>query len=158
MSKIHILTSLALSLGMGLLPAGAQDAAAPKTPPARERDGRMGRRLHLTDAQKAGIQELRKKHRESLATRKAAMKDARIAFRTAAAKTDTPVEELRKLHAKVADLAFDLRMEARALREEVRALLTPEQREEAARMRGRMEGMMMSRRGPWHEGGHGFAR
>ena len=47
----------------------------------------------------------------------------------------------------LADLAFDLRLERRAMKQEIRAILSPEQREESARMEGRMEGMRRSHRG-----------
>jgi Spy/CpxP family protein refolding chaperone len=45
----------------------------------------------------------------------------------------------------MADAQFEAMLERRAMRNEVRAVLTPEQREQAARMEGRMQGRMQGR-------------
>ena len=152
MKTLPLLSTLALTLGLGFLPALAQATPAPP-PPAH----RMGPRLQLTEAQKAGIRDLRLKHRERIAAAQKTAQEARKAFAEAARKPETAKADLQVLHRALADQAFELRMAQRALRLEIRALLTPEQREQAARMEGRMEARMhsrmqeqrMGRRGGW---------
>jgi Spy/CpxP family protein refolding chaperone len=152
------LTTVALTLGLGLMPASAQDAPAP-SPRHPEAHSRMGRRLNLTEAQKTSLKAVRDKHQDGLAVRRKAAFEARAALVKAMRSPDSKPEDLKTLHRTAADLAFELRMDQRAMRLECRAILTPEQREESARMRGRMEGMMMRHRGPFRgegmEGGAG---
>jgi Spy/CpxP family protein refolding chaperone len=119
-------------------------------------EARFEARLHLTDAQKASFREIRAKHQEALAAKRKAAFEAGKTLAKALANPESKPEELKTLHRSAADLAFEARLEQRAMRLEIRAILTPEQREEGARMEGRMEGMMMSRgAGHWHEGGMG---
>lgn len=148
MNILPSLTTVALTLGLGLLPAGAQDVPAP-SPRHPERHSRLERRLNLTAAQKTSLKAVRDQHQEGLATRRKAAFEARATLAAAMRSPDSKPEDLKTLHRTAADLAFDLRMDQRAMRLECRAILTPEQREESARMRGRMEGMMMRHRGPF---------
>jgi Spy/CpxP family protein refolding chaperone len=164
-----MLTPLALALsllGSGLCPALAQDAPATATPGpgmARTREGGqdrwmgwMARRLNLTEAQRASIKAIQAKHQASMAGKRQGLETARRAFFEAMKKPDTPPDTLKTLNRSLSDQRLDLMLEGRAMRQEVRAVLTPDQREQAARMEGRMEGMRMAggRRPGW--GGMGM--
>jgi len=102
-------------------------------------EGRMAAALHLTEAQRTAVKELRAKRQAGLEAKEKALKAAWTAFREAERKPETKPEELKALHRTASDLAFDLKLEHKALRKEVGALLTPEQREKAAYLLGRME-------------------
>jgi len=146
----------ALALGLAMVPGFAQDHAGPR--PRREDSqhhfqDRMDRALNLTDAQKASVKEIRAKHKDALETRRKAAGDAREAFTEALRKPDTSVDELKKLHGAMASANLDLLLDHRQMRQEIRALLTPEQREKAAKLEGRMEGMRMGHRGGFPGGG-----
>ena len=147
------------ALALGICLAGSAQTPAPAPPPAprpRMEDGHkrmmehMAKVLHLTDAQKATIKDIHAKHQAALESKRRTADDTRRAFGEAMRNHDTPAADLKKLHAAMADADIDLVLEHRAQRQEVHAVLTPEQREKAARMEGRMEGMRM--RG---EGRHG---
>jgi Spy/CpxP family protein refolding chaperone len=164
----HSLTALgiALALGSGFLPAMAQGAPAPapgcpmcspKEGPRGWMQGRMAEKLKLTDAQKTSLTAITDKHQASLAAKGKAAKDARKAFFEAMQKPETAPETLKGLNRAKADAGMEAMLEHRALRQEIRAVLTPDQREEMARMEGRREGMRMGR-GGWGDkgmmGGH----
>ena len=114
--------------------------------------------LKLTDAQKASFKAIFAKHKDSLKAKGQAIREARKAYREALEKPDTPQDALKTMNRSLADLKFERRMEARAMRQELRAVLTPEQREKAARMEGRMEGMRMAQAGRGHGLRLGHAR
>lgn len=144
------------ALGICLLPAQAQDASAPR-PRKEDRQPRMQehleRALHLTDAQKTTVGEIRGKHKAALETKRAAAQSAHKAFSEAMRNPDAKPEDLKTLHRAQADASLDLLLEHRAQRQEIRAILTPEQREKAARIEGRMEGRMMGHGGGFPGGG-----
>jgi len=120
--------SLAI-LALAALPSLAQPAPGP-------REGhRMARALNLTEAQQTSIQTLREKHRPDLLARRDAVRQAQTAFQTALQDPATPETQLRALHDKVSTARFDLLLASRALRQEVRAVLTPEQQARAADLR-----------------------
>ena len=142
MSLATPFTALALTLGLGLQPAAAQGCPCPgpdRGPRAEAMESRMAAALRLTDAQKASIKELRAKRKPGLEAKHKALKAAWTAFKEAEGKPETRPEELKALHRTASDLSFDLKLERRAMRKEIGALLTPEQREKAAYMLGRME-------------------
>ena len=155
MRSSSFLSTLALTLAMGL-PALAQDAPPPHPmhgPRAEQMEARMAKHLQLTEEQKTAIKALRAKRMPALKDKRQAMETAREAFRTAEARPESKPEELKALHRTFSDLAFDLKMEHRALRKDIGALLTPEQRVKAAYLLGRMEGRREGHRP--HEGGEG---
>jgi Spy/CpxP family protein refolding chaperone len=154
----------ALALAAAALPAQAQAAAAPpeaaQVPgggapapgaPQSWLQGRAAARLGLTEAQKASCQTILEKHRTALAQKRQAAFEARRAFREAFGRPETAPDTLRQLHRTMADQEFEQQLERRALLQEWRAVLTPEQREKAARM----EGWMEARRGD-RGGGCGY--
>ena len=103
--------------------------------------------LHLSEAQKTSFQAIHAKHQDSLAGKRKALEAAHAAFKEAEKAPDAKPETLKALHRTLSDAAFELRLEHRAMKQEIRAILTPEQREQSARFEGRMEGMRMSHRG-----------
>jgi len=142
----------ALVLGITVLPAAAQDAPPPgpraeapapghrRAAPPRVRE-RMARELGLTEEQRAKIKEIRQKHEAGAGARMKAAMEARKAFADAFRDHATSVEELRRLHGAASQARLEALLDQRAQREEIRAVLTPEQREKAAHWRGLMEGM-----------------
>ncbi|WP_243304313.1 Spy/CpxP family protein refolding chaperone [Geothrix oryzisoli] len=99
-------------------------------------DGRhLARALNLTEAQRTSIQAIREKHRPDLLAHREAMRQARAALRTALQDPATPEARLRTLHDQASSARFDLLLAARAARQEVQSVLTPEQRARAAEMR-----------------------
>jgi len=165
--------SLVLAMGLGFTPAFAQAPAAPIRPAGAEGCpagmgacgpmagrgqeqmlARMAEQLRLTDAQKASFKASFAKHQASMAAGRTGVAEARKALDEAMKQPDSSPDALKALHRTLSDRAFDQMLEHRALRQELRAVLTPEQREQAARMEGRMEGRMEARR-PFHGGPRG---
>jgi Spy/CpxP family protein refolding chaperone len=150
MRLIHSLTLLSLALA---LPAMAQTAPAPapQAAPAMK-DGmhdrmmmRMAEKLKLTDAQKASCKDIIAKHKPVLMAKHQAAKEARRAFFEALQNPATSPDTLKGLNRTAADARLDAMLEGRAMRQELRAVLTPEQREKAAYIMGRRAGMRMGR-------------
>jgi len=143
---MRTLATAAFALGICLAPALAQDAPVPR-PRMGDRlprlEERFDRALHLSDAQKASVKEIRARHRPALEARRATAETAHKAFSEAMKNPEAKPEDLKTLHRAQADANLDLLLEHRAQRMEIRAILTPEQREKAARLLGRMEGMRM---------------
>lgn len=146
----------ALVLGITALPAAAQDAPPPRPPadapapgahrpmPPRMKE-RMARNLGLTEEQQAKIKEIRQKHEVGAGARMKAAMEARKAFADAYRNPATSVDELRRLHGAAAEARLEALLDQRSQREEIRSVLTAEQREKAAHWRGLMEGMNMGR-------------
>jgi len=158
----HVLTVLGLAIA---LPALAQGTPAPAAPAAQappmhmHGEGRgwlegMAARLKLSDAQKASCKDIIVKHKAALESKGKAAKEARRAFFEALQSPDTTPETLKGLHRTMSDADLDALLERRAMRLELRAQLNPDQREQAARMMGRQEGMRMAHGFPGMRGGH----
>jgi len=147
----------ALALGVTMLPGFAQEARNPRTRPGDVQErmlNHLDRALNLTDAQKASAKEIRAKHKDGMEAKRKAAQDARTAFTEGLGRTETSADDLRKLHRAMADAQFELLLDHRQMRQEFHAILTPEQREKAARLEGRMEGLRMGHRGgPMAAGG-----
>lgn len=126
---------LLLALAAGLA-AQSPASEAPQAHRARRQE-RVAKALGLSETQKGQIKQIRDKHREALKAKHAAVRDAREHLHQAMQDPKTSEAELRKLHGQMADLRFDLLLEIRTLRQEVGAVLTPDQREKAADLRGR---------------------
>lgn len=140
----------ALAFGLSLTAASAQEPAQGRPGPAgklgafRERmEAHMDAALGLTDAQKTAMHQIREKHRPALEAKRKAAMASRHAFLEALRNVDAKVEDLKSLHQAQADADLDLLLENRTQSAEMRALLTPDQRERFGRMEGRMEGMGM---------------
>lgn len=160
----YLIPRLALLLGLGLAPLAAaetqtpgpqQSAPAPsekghrhgwKPEMAAARAEKMAQHLKLTADQKAKIKAIREKHQDQLKGRREAAQQSRKAFFEAAKAPETSVDQLRKLHQAMSDNAFEMMLTQREMRLETRQVLTPDQREKAAEVRGRMAEHMKMRR------------
>jgi len=91
--------------------------------------------LKLSEAQQASIRALRGKSRPAMVLQMETLKQTRMALRGALADATTTDAQLRSLHDKASAAQFDLMLSRRAVRGEVQALLTPEQRTKAAELR-----------------------
>jgi len=127
-------------------PYGPGRAPRPPHPAWGGRDEAMNKRLKLTEAQKKAIEAIRAKHAESLKAKFDGAASAKKALHEALEKTDSTTDQLRSLHKTAADAQFEVLLAHRAMRQEIRAQLTPEQREQAARLEGFRMGRM-DRRG-----------
>jgi len=125
-------------------PAGADPAPVQAPGPGRGEGlpGKLAERLQLTAAQQASWKEIRGRHQEALAAKAKAAGAARRAWFEALRKPETGADTLKALHRSMADLDLERTLERRSLRQELLAVLTPAQREQAARLEGRMEGRM----------------
>ncbi|MCE1205257.1 MAG: Spy/CpxP family protein refolding chaperone [Holophagaceae bacterium] len=129
----------ALALTLTALPLAAQPGAG--------RPGRIAQALNLSDAQRTKIRTIREKHRPELRIRRDAARQAQAALRTALREAATPDAQLRALHDKASAARFEWMLARRTARTEVRAVLTPEQRERAAELRGMARGQRWERTG-----------
>ena len=138
-----------LILALLALPLAAQSG-----PGRGPRSERISRALNLTDVQRTGIRTIREKYRPDLIARRDAVRHARIDLRTALQDAATPEARLRALYDKASAARFDLILARRSVRMAVQVVLTPEQRAQAAEMRGHFparmyERMCHQRRAPW---------
>jgi Spy/CpxP family protein refolding chaperone len=117
--------------------------------PQGPRVERLARALNLTDAQKTAIRSIRDKHQPEMAQRRAAARQAQEALQAALRDAATPEAQLRALHDKASAARFDMMLARRSVHQEVQAVLTPEQREKAAELRGAARERMRGQgRGP----------
>jgi len=115
-------------------PRSVGGSCDPAGPMGRCLEGRMAAQLKLTDAQKAKMGTIKAQHAVALNAKRQAMQEAHKAFQQAALNPGTSLDQLKKLHQTVADSQFELMLEHRAMRLEMRALLTPEQQAEADKL------------------------
>lgn len=128
-----------LVLTLAALPLVAQ--------PEPGRPGRIAQALNLSDAQRTSIRSIREKHRPELLLKREAARQAQAALRTALREAATPEAQLRALHDQASAARFEMMLARRTVRQEVRAVLTPEQREKAAELRGMARERMRERAG-----------
>ena len=167
--SVRTLLASVIALGLAAQPAppppqggpGPQGPRAPRIRAAAENLAFLAHHLKLTEAQRTQIKAIHTKHQEAIKAKQRAAMEAREALMKAAAKPDAAVADLRSLHQAAADRLFDVMLERRTVRQEARALLTPEQRAESDRMQAlgeerrqfRMERM---RKGMERRQGRGF--
>ena len=120
-----------LVLTLAASPLAAQ--AAPHRGPRAER---IARALGLTEAQRASIHAILGRHRPDLLLRRDAVRQSQLAFHTALRDGSQPEAKLRSLHGQASAARLEWLLARRSVRQEVRAVLTPEQRERAAELRG----------------------
>lgn len=133
-ARILLASLLALSLAAqeaGPMPGRAMARRAK----AGEQMAFMAHHLKLSEQQKAQMKEIHQKHREAIQTKQKAAMEAREALRKVAQDPAASTEQLRKLHQSAADRQFEVMLEHRTVKLEARALMTPEQRTEADRLR-----------------------
>ena len=111
------------------------------------RGGMMGGRgsglelrgLNLTDAQREQIRTLTERHRAETQAAHTRLRNALEAQRKAAEKTPVDEQVIRSATQELVDAQTELAIERAKLRADVFALLTPEQQEQAARLRAERE-------------------
>lgn len=118
------------------------------------RQGRLAEALNLTADQQAKLKALRASHQAAQAPQRSAVQEARAALAKALQDPATPEATLRTLHTRASEAQFQVLLARRAQRAEMRAILTPEQRERAAafqaahheRRKGRAQHLRMALR------------
>ncbi len=91
-------------------------------------DFRALRELGLTDAQQAKVKAIHESHKPAFKAKGAAAEKARKALHEALTGDSADDKALKSLHDQAAAAQFDLLLEHRAIRKEIVALLTPEQK------------------------------
>lgn len=140
--SIRLLLSSFLALGLAAQPAprppqggpGPLGPRAQKARAAAEHLEFLAYHLKLTDAQRAQIKAIHERHQGAVKVKQGEARAARETLRKAAARLEAGGAELKPMHQAAADRQFEVMMERRALRREVRAVFTPEQRAEADRL------------------------
>ena len=154
----------ALALGLTLAAPLAAQGQGPGSHRPGMAQGRGGgsmflRGLDLTEAQKASLKVIADQHREGMKAKFETAATAHKALRTAMMDSATSVEQLKALHDKVAQAQFELALDRRAMRQESLALLTPEQKAKAEKLRSERETRRADHpRGPGAGPRHGMGR
>jgi len=134
--------------------------AAPLAAQGQPRDGGRGMKHHspmggpmmmrgldLTEAQKASLKAIGEKYREASKIKRESTMAARKAFHAAMIDPATTPDQLKALHDKASQAQFELALDRRAMMQESMALLTPEQKAKAEKMRAER-----GKRGPGDRG------
>ncbi len=121
-----------LAILLATLPMLAQ---AP--PPARSADAPRANVLGLSPEQQTKIQAIRQKHREAIKADHAALRTQGQAFRTAMKDPKASESQLRQTFDAMNAGRFQMLVERRAMRQELRAVLTPDQQAKAEAMKAR---------------------
>jgi periplasmic protein CpxP/Spy len=111
--------------------------------------GHIFQQLNLTDTQKASLKTIADKHHANLDALRKTSEAAQQAFQKAMKDPATKDADLKALHTKVSDARFAEILEHRAMMQESKGILTPEQKtqlDKAMAEDPRHEG------GPWHGG------
>ncbi|HWQ09273.1 MAG TPA: Spy/CpxP family protein refolding chaperone [Holophaga sp.] len=141
----------ALALGLGILPLAAHPRGPFAGASAETRGtfmlGRLAERLKLTESQKTQIQDILARHKETAGDKAKAAWEAARSFRDASQDPATPPAQLKTLYQASSDKRFELMLDLRARRSEVRAILTPEQRTELDKLQAYGKGFRRGRFG-----------
>lgn len=139
--KVTLLYAVTAIASLALLPAGLGAAPLdgkkllepnPVTDwvAARIRDGVI-KRLDLSNSQLASIHQVIDRHRDDLLTDATAVKEARMFLLNQVRSEQLDVEAIRRAHAEASAAELELWIRAGGILQEVRQILTPEQRREA---------------------------
>lgn len=149
-------TFFALALGLSLAAPMAAQEPPPGPPPGMHRGHGFGPLmmwgLDLTDAQKASMKAIAERHHAAMKPKFEAAAEARKALHSAMQDPAASPERLKALHDKASQAQFELALDRRAMRQESLALLTPEQKAKAEKLRADMQQRPEHPRGP--EGPH----
>lgn len=168
MTRTLFTAALLLALPAAALAAPSAPEAQQARPAPQTLQERQDRRLeHMADFlklsvdQKASIKAIHERNREAGKSRHEAARNAAKAFREASEDPKVNTDQLRRLHQAMADARFEAMAAQRTMRLEVRNLLSPEQREKAATLKGmgmerRRERMLRERGGRGPGMGEGF--
>lgn len=128
-------TPLALALVSFFAPLAAQEALPSRQPiPEIGEQGRrpgawLAQQLELSPEQRQQMKALAQKHRGEFQARRQAMRERQLALRQALADPATSPEQLRRLYDQVSEQRYQNLMARRGMRQELEAVLNPEQRE-----------------------------
>ncbi|HET8901448.1 MAG TPA: Spy/CpxP family protein refolding chaperone [Holophagaceae bacterium] len=142
---------------LAFLLATALPLAAQTPPPRAHAPGAMGEHmataLGLTPDQQSRMKAIRDKYRESGQAGHEAARTQAKAFRAAMEDPKTSEAQLRQAFDQMNAARFQSLLERRAMRQELRAVLTPDQQVKAdamrAEFRDRMKARMEARRAAW---------
>lgn len=141
--------SLAFLLAAAL-PLGAQ---AP--PPRPHNPGRMAQALGLSPEQQTQMKAIREKHLDALRADREASRAQVQAFRATMQDPKASEAQLRQGYDQMSAQRFHTLLDRRAMRQEMRAVLTPDQQAKAdamrAQFRERMKARMEQRRAAWKD-------
>ncbi len=150
-----MITRLSLVLGLGLVPLAAQSVNAPNANPRQTRVvERMATYLKLSESQKVQIQAIQARHADTVKPLIQAAVEAHKAFREVLRNPDATAAQLKPLYQAQSDKDFELMLERRAMHNEIRAVLTPEQRAEMDKFQAFRQGFKQGRLE--HREGMGF--
>lgn len=128
---------------MGLLVSGVQAFPFQDGPDMRKLDPemltRLTKRLDLNEEQTSKISALVEQSEAASESRAEELKQLKKSLRASAEGDEFDRKAVRKIADKISGLSADMMVDSLALRSDVRGLLTPEQREKMAEMRGRMK-------------------
>ena len=151
-------TKWILVLGLGIVPLAAHPCFAPGGPGkggGLRQDflmSRVSERLNLTENQKTQIKDIQARHADPVKLKEEAVLEARKTFRNACQEAATTPAQIKTLYQAKSDKTFELMLERRTLRSEMRAVLTPDQRIEWDKLQAYHRGLRQGMRG---RGGHG---
>lgn len=144
------------------LAAGLMAQAPPPGPP-RElprmlagrmamRAGFMAKQLNLSAGQKTAMKTIAQKHKDEMKAKHQAQREARQAFQALMADPNSKTADIQAAHQVLSQRSLDTILAGRALRAEMRAVLTPEQQAKADQLRAdfqakHQERMMHLRKG-----------
>ena len=127
------------------LAAGLMAQAPPPGPPQEfphhlagksgMRAGFMAKQLNLSDDQKAAMKAIGQKHKDELKANHQAQQAARKAFQSLMADPNAKIADIQAAHQVLSQRSLDMALAGRALRAEMRAVLTPEQQAQADQLR-----------------------
>ncbi|HJU84429.1 MAG TPA: Spy/CpxP family protein refolding chaperone [Holophagaceae bacterium] len=124
---------------------GAQAPDPAPAPQAGPRAERLARKLNLSDDQRQKLQAIRARQRQEAQARLPELKARHQALREAMRDPATSESELRRRFDAANDARFRMLLARRAARQEMQAVLTPEQRAQAAQLRERFHARQRAR-------------
>ena len=144
--------ALALLL-TAILPLGAQMPASPRGHGSGPNP--MARILDLSPGQQTQAKAIREKHRGALKADRAAVRAQAEAFQAVMQDPKTGEAQLRQAFDQMNAARFQAMLEARAMHQEMRAILTPDQQAKADAMKAqfqeRRKARMAARRAAWQQ-------
>ena len=145
-----------LALLLAALPLAAQSPQAPQGRPDHPGFARMAKVLDLSPEQQDQMKAIREKHQATLKADHEAVRAQAQAFHAAMQDAKADPAQLRQAFDQMTAARFQALLEGRAMRAEMRAVLTPDQQAKAdamkAQFRDRMKARFEARRAAWRQG------
>ena len=137
---------------LAFLLTAALPLAAQAPPPCPHGPGRVAQALGLSPEQQAQMKAIREKHLEALKGDREASRAQFQAFRAAMENPKATESQLRTAFDQMNTQRFQFMLDRRAMRQEMRAVLTPEQQAKADAMKAAFRARMEERRAARMEG------